>query len=164
MKQQESQLAALEVGSPLAHIPDTLDGITSEGVAELSHSEAADNALQGLALLQGVPDLFSTSGSPSTTPQQIGNQSTSNEAELAKDFCGFQQDAPAPSIACQHQLQSRELLARLSPVKDELRVARTTLENYKREVRQKRYHILTRYHSSLATELQGSPVVGSGSS
>ena len=165
LEQQESQLAALEVGSPLAHIPETLDGCISEGVAELSPSEAEDNALQGLVLSQGVPDLFSTSGSPSsTTPQQLGDRSTSNEAELAMDFCGFQPDAPAPSITCLHQLQSRELLARLSPVKDELRVARTTLENYKREVRQKRYHILTRYRSSLATELRGSPVVGSGSS
>ena len=72
LEQQESQLAAFELGSTLAHIPDTLNDCTLEDVAESSHSGAADSVLQSLALSQGVPTLFSTSGSlSSTTHQQI---------------------------------------------------------------------------------------------
>ena len=128
-------------------------GLPVLGGTLVSPSHSAGHSFQNLSYLDGVPFLFSTSvPASSVVSLQLGNPMASYEGD-GPGFCGFQSESPLISTISLQQLQAQDLLVRLSPIQDQLKIAHTSLQQYKQKARQQRYHILTRYRSSLAEEL-----------
>ena len=139
-------------------------GLPVLGGTSVSPSHSAGHSFQNLSYLDGGPYLFSTPvPASSAVSLQLGDPLASCEGD-GPGFCGFRSESSLLSTISLQQLQAQDLLVRLSLIQDQLRVARTSLQQYKQRARQLRYHILPRYRSSLAEESQGSHVVNSESS